>query len=66
MELGKVTIPTEVYLGFLGETITIHWDNHAYLMVFIWLVMVPLCVIAIWKKLLACKIATLHGHAPVD
>jgi len=47
MEFGKVKIPTEVYLGFLGETIQIHWDNHAYLMVFIWFVMVPIGIMAI-------------------
>ena len=27
MELGKVNIPKEVYLDFLGETTQIHWDN---------------------------------------
>ena len=47
MNFGKVTIPQEVYLEFLDETIPIHWDNHAYLMVFIWLVMVPICILAI-------------------
>ena len=47
MELGKVKIPKEVYLDFLGEATQIHWDNHAYLMVFIWFILVPLCIIAI-------------------
>ena len=47
MEFGKVDIPTEVYLDFLSETVPIHWDNHAYLMVFIWLVLVPICIIVI-------------------
>ena len=47
MELGKVNIPKEVYLAFLGETTQIHWDNHAYLMVFIWIIMIPLSIIAI-------------------
>ena len=47
MNFGKVTIPQEVYLEFLDETIPIHWENHAYLMVFIWLVMVPICILAI-------------------
>ncbi|MEK9723644.1 MAG: cytochrome b561 domain-containing protein [Rhodospirillaceae bacterium] len=47
MNFGKVTIPTEVYLDFLGETIPIHWDNHAYLMVFVWFVMVPIGVLVI-------------------
>ena len=40
-------IPTEVYLDFLGRTIEVHWDYHAILMVVIWLVLVPLCVITI-------------------
>jgi len=40
-------IPTEVYLGFLGQTIQIHWNYHAILMVAIWVILVPLCVIAI-------------------
>ena len=47
MEFGKVDIPTEIYLDFLSETVPIHWDNHAYLMVFIWLVLVPICIIVI-------------------
>ena len=37
-------IKEEVYLKFLGETIEIHWDYHAILMVGIWLVLVPLCI----------------------
>ena len=40
-------IPREVYLGFLGRTIDIHWNYHAILMVAIWVILVPLCVIAI-------------------
>jgi hypothetical protein len=40
-------IPTEVYLDFLGTTIQIHWDYHAILMVGIWIVLVPLCIITI-------------------
>ncbi len=40
-------IPTEVYLGFLGRTVEIHWNYHAILMVAIWVILVPLCVIAI-------------------
>jgi hypothetical protein len=40
-------IPTEVYLEFLGRTIQIHWEYHAILMVVIWLVLVPLCIITI-------------------
>lgn len=40
-------IPTEVYLGFLGETVEIHWDYHALLMVLVWFFMVPLCILVI-------------------
>ena len=40
-------IPEEVYLGFLGRTIEIHWENHAVLMVTIWVVLVPLCITVI-------------------
>lgn len=43
----KSHIPTEVYLEFLDQTIEIHWDYHAYLMVGIWFVLVPLCILAI-------------------
>ena len=34
----------EVFLGFLGRSVEIHWDYHAYLMVGIWAVLVPLCI----------------------
>lgn len=37
-------IPHEVYLGFLGRTIEIHWNYHALLMVSIWLILVPICI----------------------
>lgn len=37
-------IPKEVYLGFLGRTIEIHWNYHALLMFGIWIVLVPLCI----------------------
>lgn len=40
-------IPTEVYLDFLGTTIPIHWNYHAILMVGVWFVLVPLCVMSI-------------------
>jgi hypothetical protein len=40
-------IPTEVYLGFLGRTIPVHWDYHAILMVSVWFVLVPICIITI-------------------
>lgn len=47
MDETKSHIPTEVYLKFLDQTIEIHWDYHAYLMVGIWFVLVPLCIISI-------------------
>lgn len=47
MEAAKSHIPTEVYLDFLGETIQIHWDYHAILMVGIWFVLVPLSIVSI-------------------
>ena len=40
-------IPTEVYLGFLGRTIPVHWNYHAFLMVGVWFVLVPICIIVI-------------------
>ena len=40
-------IPTEVYLDFLGQTIQIHWNYHAILMVAIWMFLVPLCLISL-------------------
>ncbi len=40
-------IPTEVYIGFLGRTIDVHWGYHALLMVGIWVILVPLCIITI-------------------
>ncbi len=49
MTMNKIQshIPTEVYLDFLGTAIPVHWDYHAILMVGIWFVLVPLCIIAI-------------------
>ena len=40
-------IPTEVYLDFLGTTIPIHWNYHAILMVAVWFVLVPICILVI-------------------
>ncbi|MDP2410717.1 MAG: cytochrome b561 domain-containing protein [Pseudolabrys sp.] len=40
-------IPTEVHFEFLGATIPIHWNYHAILMVGVWIVLVPLCIITI-------------------
>lgn len=47
MQEINIKIPTEVYLDFLGQTIQIHWDYHAIFMVFIWFVLVPLCIVTI-------------------
>ena len=38
-------IPSEVYIGFLGRVVEVHWDYHAVLMFLVWIVLVPLCVI---------------------
>jgi hypothetical protein len=40
-------IPTEVYIGFLGRSIEVHWNYHALLMFSVWMVLVPFCIIAI-------------------
>ena len=40
-------IPTEVHFDFLGMTIPVHWDYHAILMVTVWFVLVPICIITI-------------------
>jgi hypothetical protein len=40
-------IPTEVHFDFLGMTIPVHWDYHAILMVTVWFVLVPICIIVI-------------------
>ncbi|WP_420011528.1 hypothetical protein [Tateyamaria sp.] len=37
-------IATEVYIGALGRSVETHWDYHAYLMFFVWAVLVPLCI----------------------
>lgn len=47
MNAIKPDIPTEVYLDFLGRTIPIRWDYHAILMVSIWFVLVPICILVI-------------------
>jgi hypothetical protein len=47
MQEINIKIPTEVYLDFLGQTIQIHWDYHAIFMVFVWFVLVPLCIVTI-------------------
>ncbi len=40
-------IKEEIYIGFLDRTIDIHWNYHALLMVGIWLVLVPVCIMII-------------------
>jgi len=40
-------IPTEVYIGFLGRSVEIHWNYHAILMFSIWFVLVPVGIIAL-------------------
>ena len=40
-------IPREVHFDFLGTTIPVHWDYHAILMVAVWFVLVPVCIITI-------------------
>lgn len=47
MNTVQTHIPKEIYIEFLGKTIPVHWDYHAILMVGIWFVLVPLCIIAI-------------------
>ena len=40
-------IPTEYHLDLLGLTIPVRWDYHAILMVSIWFVLVPFCILVI-------------------
>ena len=47
MNESQSHIPTEIYFDFLGQTIPIHWSYHAILLVGIWFVLVPLCIITI-------------------
>ncbi len=47
MGASQSHIPTEVYLDFLGRTVQVQWNYHAILMVGIWVVLVPLCIITI-------------------
>jgi hypothetical protein len=47
MAVPQPHIPTEVHLDFLEKTIQIHWEYHAILMFVVWLVLVPLSIIAI-------------------
>jgi hypothetical protein len=47
MSAGQPHIQTEVYLDFLGRTIPVRWDYHAILMVAVWFVLVPICILVI-------------------
>ncbi len=47
MEAIQSRIPTEVYVDFLGRTVPVHWNYHAILMVGIWIMLVPICIITI-------------------
>ena len=47
MNAGQSHISTEIYLDFLGATIPVHWDYHAILMVTVWFVLVPVCILVI-------------------
>ena len=47
MSAHQSHIPTEVYIDFIGRTIQIHWSYHAILMVGVWFVLVPLCIMTI-------------------
>lgn len=40
-------IPAEFHIGFLGTTIPVHWTYHAILMVAVWFVLVPTCILVI-------------------
>lgn len=40
-------IPTQVYVPLLGRVIEIHWINHAVLMCSVWLILVPVGILAI-------------------
>lgn len=46
MSTSASHIPSEVFVGFLGRSIEIHWNYHALVMVFVWAVVVPACVTA--------------------
>jgi hypothetical protein len=47
MTEGPVHIPTEYHSDFLGMTFPVHWDYHAMLMVGVWFVLVPICIVTI-------------------
>ena len=47
MTEGQIHIPTEYHSDLLGITIPVHWGYHALLMVGVWFVLVPICIIVI-------------------
>ena len=47
MTEGQFHIPTEYHSDLLGITIPVHWGYHALLMVGVWFVLVPICIIVI-------------------
>ncbi len=47
MNAAQPHIPMEVYFDFLGRTIPARWEYHAILMVSVWFVLVPLCILVI-------------------
>ena len=47
MSAAQPHIPSEVYFDWLGRTIPVRWDYHAILMVSIWFVLVPFCILVI-------------------
>ena len=47
MNVTPPHIPTEFHFDLLGVTIPIHWNYHAFLMVSVWFVLVPMCILVI-------------------
>src|SRR5690348_6939416 len=43
----RLDVPNGISLDFLGRTISVDWSYHAMLMVAVWFVMVPICIITI-------------------
>jgi hypothetical protein len=47
MNFAQPHIATEYHIALLDLTIPVHWNYHAFLMVAIWFVAVPICIIVI-------------------
>ena len=58
-------IPAEVYLGFLGRTIPVHWTYHAILMVTVWFVLVPICILVIRFGKPKPTLTGIHGKVTI-